>query len=217
MTSSNGNIFRVTGPLSWETTSHRWIPRTQRALMFSLICAWTNCLVNCRDAGDFRLHRTHYDVTVTYFPIFFMVASLTLIEPYDSTVPVKNGAKEYGLVHSSVDKTQWTTATHDLFITMTSHGCHSASNYQKLTACSTACSGKQERWHESCSLLAFYGSNPFVTSGFPSQRAGNAESLDFHITIYCMAGTVRTMFVFRIVTGNGSVKSNVPQHLYNCW
>ena len=30
MTSSNGNIFRVTGPLCGEFAGHRWIPRTQR-------------------------------------------------------------------------------------------------------------------------------------------------------------------------------------------
>ena len=29
MTSSNGNIFRVTGPLCGEFTGHRWIPRTK--------------------------------------------------------------------------------------------------------------------------------------------------------------------------------------------
>ena len=29
MTSSNGNIFRVTGPLCVEFTGHRWIPRTK--------------------------------------------------------------------------------------------------------------------------------------------------------------------------------------------
>ena len=29
MTSSNGNIFRVTGPLRREFTGHRWIPRTK--------------------------------------------------------------------------------------------------------------------------------------------------------------------------------------------
>ena len=43
MTSSNGNIFRVTGPLCGEFTGHRWIPLTKGqwhgALMFSLICA----------------------------------------------------------------------------------------------------------------------------------------------------------------------------------
>ena len=43
ITSSNGNIFRVTGPLCGEFAGHRWIPRTngqwRGALMFSLICA----------------------------------------------------------------------------------------------------------------------------------------------------------------------------------
>ena len=34
------------------------------ALMFSLICAWTNGWVNNVEAGDLRRHRTHYDVTV---------------------------------------------------------------------------------------------------------------------------------------------------------
>ena len=34
------------------------------ALMFSLICAWINGWVNSREAGDFRRHRTHYDVIV---------------------------------------------------------------------------------------------------------------------------------------------------------
>ena len=29
MTSSNGNIFRATGPLCGEFTGHRWIPRTK--------------------------------------------------------------------------------------------------------------------------------------------------------------------------------------------
>ena len=43
MTSSNGNIFRVTDPLCGEFTGHRWIPLTKGqwrgALMFSLIYA----------------------------------------------------------------------------------------------------------------------------------------------------------------------------------
>ena len=40
------------------------------ALMFSLICAWTNGWVNNRDAGDFRCHRAHYDVTVIRGALF---------------------------------------------------------------------------------------------------------------------------------------------------
>ena len=69
MTSSNGNIFRVTGHLCGEFTSPRWIPRTHKgqwcgALMFSLICVWINGWVNNREAADLRLYRAHYDVIV---------------------------------------------------------------------------------------------------------------------------------------------------------
>ena len=45
MTSSNGNIFRVTGHLCGEFTGPRWIP-------------------HIREAGDFRRYCTHYDVSV---------------------------------------------------------------------------------------------------------------------------------------------------------
>ena len=68
ITSSNGNIVRVTGPLCDEFTGHRWIPRKKSqwrgALMFSLICTWINGWVNNGEAGDLRSHRAHYDVTV---------------------------------------------------------------------------------------------------------------------------------------------------------
>ena len=92
MTSSNGNIFRVTGPLCGEFTGDRWIPRTKAsgaerywpyargihrwrvnsphkgqwrgALMFSLICAWINGWVSNREAGDLRRHRAHYDAII---------------------------------------------------------------------------------------------------------------------------------------------------------
>ena len=66
MTSSNGNVCRVTGYLCGEFTGHRWIPRTKAsgALMFSLICALINGWVNNREAGDLRRHRSRNDVTV---------------------------------------------------------------------------------------------------------------------------------------------------------
>ena len=38
----------------------------RKALMFSLICAWTNGWGNDRDAGDLRRHRAHNDVTVMW-------------------------------------------------------------------------------------------------------------------------------------------------------
>ena len=46
MTSSNGNIFRVTGPLWEESTGHRWIPFTKASdaelSSICLTCAWTS-------------------------------------------------------------------------------------------------------------------------------------------------------------------------------
>ena len=35
MTSSNGNIFRVTGPLCGEFTGHRWIPLSHRSILLT--------------------------------------------------------------------------------------------------------------------------------------------------------------------------------------
>ena len=63
MTSSNGNIFRVTG-LSELPMNSPHKGRWGGASMFSLICAWTNGWANNRDAGDVGRHRIHYDVTV---------------------------------------------------------------------------------------------------------------------------------------------------------
>ena len=68
MTSSNGNIFRVTGPFvrginrSLVASPHKG--QLHGALMFSLICVWTNVWANNRDDNDFRRHRVHCDVTV---------------------------------------------------------------------------------------------------------------------------------------------------------
>ena len=63
MTSSNGNIFRVTGHL-WGIHQSRWIPRQWRgALTFSLICTRINGWVNNGEACDLRRNRAHYDVT----------------------------------------------------------------------------------------------------------------------------------------------------------
>ena len=62
--SSNGNIFRVTGPLCGEFASHRWIP-LPKASDAGLWCflwsmPWINGWVNNRDADDLRRHRAHY-------------------------------------------------------------------------------------------------------------------------------------------------------------
>ena len=68
MTSSNGNIFRVTGPLCGEVTRDLWIPRTKASDAelgcFILSAPWINGWVNNGDAGDLRRHHAHYYVIV---------------------------------------------------------------------------------------------------------------------------------------------------------
>ena len=70
MTSSNGNIFRITGHLCGEFTGPRWISphkgQWRGALMFSLIYAWIKGWVNTDEAGDFRRQQAHYDVIVMF-------------------------------------------------------------------------------------------------------------------------------------------------------
>ena len=69
-TLSNGDIFRVNGPLCGEFTGHWWIPLTKASdaelWRFLLIYAWADGWVNNREAGDLRRHHVHYDVTVMY-------------------------------------------------------------------------------------------------------------------------------------------------------
>ena len=61
MTSSNGDIFRITGHLRGKFTGHRWIPCTKA----SDAELWVNNgWVNNREAGDLRRYRAHYDVPV---------------------------------------------------------------------------------------------------------------------------------------------------------
>ena len=82
MTSSNGNIFRVTGHLCGEFTGNSLHKGQWRgALMFSLICVWINDWVNNREAGDLRRYRAHCDVTVMSLmglcPSLYLVGLLT--------------------------------------------------------------------------------------------------------------------------------------------
>ena len=62
MTSSNGNIFRVTGPLWGDTTGHKG--QWRGVLVFSLYRAWINGWADNPDTSDLSRHRAHYGVTV---------------------------------------------------------------------------------------------------------------------------------------------------------
>ena len=91
MTSSNGNIFRATGPLWGEFTGHRWIPLTKARvveLWCFLICAWTNGWENHWKTGDLRRHRAHYDVSVMFgnFPKYIAQHFLKYMHKYTCIV-----------------------------------------------------------------------------------------------------------------------------------
>ena len=83
MTSSNGNIFRVTGPLWGESTSHRLISLTKgsEAELWCFLCVWTSGWANNRDTDDFRRHRAHYDVIVRNV----ILITLTTLTPWKMT------------------------------------------------------------------------------------------------------------------------------------
>ena len=71
VTSSNGNIFRVTGPLCGEFTGPGEFPTQRpvtRSFDVSLICVCINDWVNNGEAGDLRCHRRHYGVNVMSHP-----------------------------------------------------------------------------------------------------------------------------------------------------
>ena len=67
MTSSNGNIFRVTGPLCGEFTGPGEFP-TQRPVTRSFDVFFdlglNKRLIKNHEAGDLRRYRSHYDVIV---------------------------------------------------------------------------------------------------------------------------------------------------------
>ena len=68
MMSSNGNIFRVTGPLCGEFAGHRWNALTNASdaelWCFPWFAPWINGWVNNRASGDLRRYRADYDVIV---------------------------------------------------------------------------------------------------------------------------------------------------------
>ena len=66
MTSSNGDIFRVTGPLCGEFTDHRWIPLTRPVRRsFDVFYLRLNKRFSKQTIlRDLRSHGAHYDATV---------------------------------------------------------------------------------------------------------------------------------------------------------
>ena len=80
MTSSNGNIFRVTGPLCGEFNGPGETP-TQRPVTRSFDVFFdlrlNKRLIDNREAGDLRRYRGHYDVNVMIYPYISIAATGT--------------------------------------------------------------------------------------------------------------------------------------------
>ena len=81
MMSSNGNICHATGPLWRESTGHWWFPLTNASdvefwCFFFFICARTNSWENTWYTGDLRCHSAHYDVTVIYSLMYWVIIDL---------------------------------------------------------------------------------------------------------------------------------------------
>ena len=121
MTSSNSNIFRVTGPLSGEFTGHRWIPLTKASdaelWCFLWPALWINGRVSSREAGDLRrlsqiqnfawnrfkrsaeiqnnlraIHHLSYSLNVVYFSLVVLIILSVLIELFsDPFIPYISG------------------------------------------------------------------------------------------------------------------------------
>ena len=91
MASSNGDIFRVTGPLCGEFTGHRWIPRIKASdaelWCFLWSAPWINGWVNNRNVGDLRRQRAHYDVIVIQTDEMQMWIQLALMDPMKPAHP----------------------------------------------------------------------------------------------------------------------------------
>ena len=79
MTSSKGNIFRVTGPSRREFTGHRWIPCTKASVAelwwFLWSAPWINSWVNNCEACYLRRYRAHYDVILMFWLVQFILSS----------------------------------------------------------------------------------------------------------------------------------------------
>ena len=112
MTSWNGNIFRVTGPLCGEFTGPGEFPHKvqwREALVFSLSCAWINGRVNNRVDGDLRRHRSPYDVIVMTWENGRYWISTKNKAPQMCIISSKERKVSYKLLRFTVNSSVYTT------------------------------------------------------------------------------------------------------------
>ena len=131
MTSSNGNIFRVTGPLWGESTGHRRFPsRRPVTQSFDIFGIFFDLRLNKRQRKQSR-HRwfetpsrllwRHYNESLNTMPILFSVATVDLF-PLMSAFILRHSAcgQIHGAVSSRYRHVQFDTPHAEHYITMTS-------------------------------------------------------------------------------------------------
>ena len=121
MTSSNGNIFRVTGRLCGEFPTQR--PMT-RSFDVSLICAWKSRWVNNGKAGDLRRYRAHSDVIV----MVILLMILPLVVTIDTIHCLKKG-NWYGQISRRVVALE-TIIENSIYCGPTWYGLHKTRQWQ---------------------------------------------------------------------------------------
>ena len=153
MTSSDGNIFRVTGHLCGEFTGHRWIPRTK--------------------ASDAALLRFLWSASEQSWGWWFETLSRPLWRHRnDENIDLKMSPVEWRPFCWGLEMSRSKLHYNDAIMSKMASQITGA-----WIVCFALCSGAEQIKHESSESLAFVRVKPPVTGGFSSQRASNAENV----------------------------------------
>ena len=98
MTSSNGNIFRVTGHLCREFTGHKG--QWRGSLIFFFYLCLSKRLSKQARGGDLRRHRAHYDVTVMGTAVLPVMSYIFKSHDYQLFIVIQYGRPDH-LKHRS--------------------------------------------------------------------------------------------------------------------
>ena len=173
MTSSNGNISAllaicagnstVTGELPTKrpvTPFVRGIHRSpvnspqkgqsHGALMFSLICAWTNGWINNHEADDFRCHRAHYDVTVMVLLFYGREHIIYLICLLHNRTTSKENV---GVIHDITWFCMSIMVSQGMYIQRILSSVYHVSNFVTVHLAKVHVQGGSAQWHNFSSVL----------------------------------------------------------------
>ena len=188
MTSSNGNIFRIAGPLCGEFTGHPWIPLTKAsdAELVVFFDLRMNKRLSKQSKHDWRPHRLHYDVTVLCAKLHYIF--LYIFHEIIVSCPVHS-------VPSVIDRPCWhhceaarLSSRNPVIVSLSSKSslgtisqCIKELMYISVFVVLDV--GMKAWWRRDMktlsALLALCEGYSPVTGGFPSQKASNARRWRF--------------------------------------